>query len=160
MSITSSYSGPFNGLLLQDVVFNVSASWPSASVSTSASVNVGVFAVSASTPNIYYPNLDFPTVGQFVVQVYTTALTNSSGSVTSSVRLQESKDGNSWNDVSVFSSTLCSTIDNGALASPAVNTYVLLAPNAKPYLRATATVPATGSTYGGVTGSFGINTLF
>lgn len=159
-SITASTVSPFTSLLLQDVVYNVTQSWPVVSISKSASVNLGVFAVSASSPAVYYPNVGFPTVGKFIVSVYTTALTNTSGSVVSSVKLQESSDNVNWNDIAVFSTTLCSTTDNGALASPAASTQVLLAPSAKSYLRAVATVPTSGSSYGGVTGSFGINTLF
>lgn len=159
-SITASTVSPFTGLLNQDVNFNVSASFPVVSLSTSASVVVGVFAVSASSPAIYYPNVDYPTVGQFIVKVYHGALTNTSNSAVITVGLQESNDNVTWNNIAAFSTGLVSSTDNGALATAANSMQVLLTPQAKPYLRAVATVPASGSSAGGVTGSFGIQTLF
>ena len=159
-SITASTVSPFTGLELQDTNFNVSASWPAVVRVISASVVVGVAAVSASSPSIYYPNVCYPTVGKFIVQVYNSALTNSSASFTNYVGLQESSDNVVWNDIAVFTSSLLTCTDNGALGTPAGTVQVLLTPQAKPYLRAQATAVLSGSTFGGITGSFGIQTPF
>ena len=150
-SITASTVSPFTGLLLEDVNFNVSAAFPAYNAN---------FAVSASTPSIFYPNVDYPTVGKFIVQAYNTTLTNTSNSAVITVGLQESNDNVTWNNIAAFATGLVSSTDNGALATAANSTQVLLTPKAKPYLRAVATVPVSGSTAGGVTGSFGIATLF
>lgn len=146
-SITASTQSPFSGLLMEDANYNVVGTFPAATSGTTY------------TPSVYFPNVNYPVVGSFVVQLYNSALTNTSSSVTSYAGLQESGDGVNWNNIAVFTSSLLTFTDNGGSA-PAGYVQVLLTPNAKPYLRAFATVPATGATAGGITGSYGINVLF
>ena len=146
-SITASTNSPFSGLNLQDVNFSVSATFPSAS------------AASGSTAAIYFPNVGYPEVGRFIVQVYNTSLTNTAGTNAATIGLQESNDGISWNNIAAFSSSLL-VVTNTAGSASAGTAQVLLTPTAKSYLRAVASTAAGGATAGGITGSFGIQTLF
>jgi hypothetical protein len=145
-SITGSTNSPYSGLNLQDVNFSVSAAFGSASQV-------------ATTPAIFYPNVGYPDVGRFIVQVYNTSLSGTAGTAAAAINLQESNDGITWNNIAAFSSSLL-TVTNTAGSASAGTAQVLLTPNAKPYLRATATTAAGGATASGITGSFGIQTLF
>jgi hypothetical protein len=144
-SITASTNSPYSNYNLQDTNFNASTSFASSSFSS-------------STAAVFYPNVGEPEVGRFVVQVYNTALqgTAAGGAF---IGLQESNDGVTWNNISAFSSSLL-TVTNTAGSASAGTAQVLLTPNAKSYLRAQATTNAGGAVSGGITGSFGIQTLF
>jgi hypothetical protein len=145
-SITASTNSPYSMLNLQDINFNVSAGFGSSSLT-------------ASTPAIFYPNVGYPEVGRFAVQVYNTALVGTAGTAAAYVGLQESNDGITWNNIAAFSSSLLA-ITNTAGSASAGTSQVLLTPNAKPYLRAVSTTNAGGAIAAGITGSFGIQTLF
>ena len=149
-SITASTVSPFTGLELQDASYVATATWVSASAAN----------VSSSTAALYLPNVDYPTTGKFIVQVFNNALTNTANSNTNYVKLQESNDSVIWNDIAVFTSSLLPCTDNGSNATPAGSVQVLLTPNAKPYLRASGVSVLLGSTSGGITGSYGVALLF
>lgn len=143
-SITGSTNTPFNNYILQDVNYNVSASLPAAG----ASGSTGFINFNVANP--------FPTTTQVVLNVYFTALTNTSGSQVISASLQQSADSVTWVNATGFASPLLTTTDNGALAAPAATTQVVLGPNALQYYRVNANVPANGAASGGITGSFGL----
>lgn len=145
-SITASTNSPFSGLLLQDVNFNVSAS-------------VGASATTSSTPSIAYANVDYPTVGKFIVQAFLGQVTATAGTAAIGVTLQESIDNVNWNNIAVFASPLVSSSNSSGTAS-AASVQVLLTPNAKTYLRAQCYVPSGSVLPNGGSGSFGIQTLF
>lgn len=145
-SITGSTNSPFSGLNLQDVNFSVSAAFGSASQAT-------------TTTAVYFPNLGYPEVGRFIVQVYNTALTGTAGTVAANIVLQESSDGTTWNNITAFS-TSSLPVTNTAGSASAGTAQVLLTPTAKSYLRAQATVASGGAIAAGITGSYGIQTLF
>jgi hypothetical protein len=145
-SITASTNSPYSSLNLQDVNFNVSAAFGSASQA-------------ATTPSLYIPNIGFPEIGKFIVQVYNTSLTGTAGTVSSNINLQESNDNSTWNNISVFSSSLLA-ITNTAGSASAGTSQVLLTPSAKSYLRAQSSTVNGGATAGGITGSFGLQLLF
>ncbi len=146
-SITASNAGvPYTLPLQQDVNFNTSNSFPSASIS-------------GSTPSVYYANLQYPTTGKFVVQVYNTALTNTNNAAVISMSLEDSADNVTFAPIAVFSPTLLTATDSAGSA-PAGNVQVQLAPTARPYLRVRASVPNSGSKAGGITGSYGLASLF
>ena len=145
-SITASTVSPFTGLLLQDSNYNASASFPAAGGTVGA------------TPSVYYPNVDYPTVGKFIVQVYNTAVTNTSSSATISMSLQHSADNSTWVNIPQFAASLLSFTDAGSAGATggsavAGTTQVLLPPNVNPYVRVVTSVPTGGSTSGGLTGS-------
>lgn len=149
-SITASNStATYSSYFLSDANYTVTATFPS-----------GSGAVSGSTTSLFFPNLCVPTVGKVIIQLSNTALTNSSGSVTNYVGLQESVDNVNWNNIAVFTSSLLPITDNGSLSSPAGSVQVFLSPLAKPYLRAQATVVSGGQAVGGITGSYTLSALF
>lgn len=118
-SITASTVSPFTGLLLTDAQYIATASFAT--------------ATTASTPALTFNNIDYPTVGQFIVQVSATNTTTTTGSV--NITLQESSDNTNWNNIAVFANPLL--VSSGSVASNSVQ--VLLTPQAKTYLRASAT---------------------
>lgn len=137
-SITASTVSPFSGLLLSD-----------ANYVTSASLGVAT----NNTPSLFFPNIDYPTVGKFVVQVALTAATNTTGSI--NVVLQESVDNANWTTIAIFANPLV-TAATTSQSSSAASAQVLLSPNtAKPYLRAQAVALTTGAT-----GSVVLSALF
>ena len=140
-SITASTFSPYSNTLLVDQT--QTGSFPAA-------------GATGSTAPLLFPNIGWPEVGSFTVTVYNTALTNTSGSATIGLYLQDSNDGVTYTNVATFAQPLCSTVDGGALSAPAASTQVLLTPASKPYVRAIAIVPTGGATAGGITGSFGI----
>ena len=151
-SITSSTSSPYTGLLFQDVNYTVSSS---------LSASAGVVA----TPSILFPNISFPEVGHFIVQVYNGTVLNTTSSLVYSMSLQHSKDNVTWVAIPQFSSTLLTTTDSGSGGyaggtGSAGTAQVLLPPNVNPYVRAVAGIPANGFYTGGLNGTFGIQTLF
>jgi len=149
-SITASTVSPFTGLALQDSLYVATQTWVSASAAN----------VSSSTAALYLPNVDYPAVGKFIVQVYNNALTNTNNSATNYVKLQESNDSVIWNDIAVFTSSLLPVLDNGNNYTTASSVQVLLPPTVKPYIRASGVSVLLGSTAGGITGSYGVALLF
>jgi hypothetical protein len=145
-SITASTVSPYSGLLLQDTNFNVSATFPSASLT-------------GSTAAIQFANLNYPTVGQFEVQLYNTALSNSAGGLTVSMSLQDSADGVTFAAIPAFGTTMLGATDSsGTVVAGSIT--VLLPPTVRTYVRAWVSVPSGAGTSGGITGSFGFNSLF
>jgi len=139
-SITASTQSPYSLPLLQDVNYNVSASWPAT-------------ATSGSTPSIYFANLDWPTVGQFALSVYSSAVTGINAGSSSYVTLQWAPDNATWVTIPPLSASVITA------ASTAVSQLVLLPPPANSsvgyYVRAQATTNQPS-----LAGSFGINTVF
>jgi len=122
-SITASnVAVPFTTPLLQDSNYIVSASWPSPGTST-------------TTPSMNFPNLCWPTVGKFVIQLSTTAINGTSGSQNYTASLQDSADNVTFTNVAAFASNLLTTQDSSGTAS-AASVQVELTPTAKQYLRA------------------------
>ena len=80
--------------------------------------------------------MNYPTVGQFIVQLSTTQILNTSGSLNYTASLQDSADGVTFANVAAFASNLLTTQDASATAS-AASVQILLTPTARPYLRAT-----------------------
>lgn len=117
-SITASTVSPFSGLLLSDANYVATASFTAAATS--------------STPALFFPNLQYPTTGKFIIQVATINTTVSTGSV--NIVLQESSDGTTWNNIATNANPLIAT--SGSVASASVQ--VSLDPAAKSYLRANA----------------------
>lgn len=145
-SITASTVSPFSGLLLQDVNYNVSASFP---------VPTLLGAVTGSTTSINYANLDYPTVGKFIVQLNINS-TNASAATPVTASLLESSDNVNFNQIAVFSTTMAGNSGTGS-----TSVQVLLTPQAKPFLKAWVSIPASGSASGtALTGTYGITTLF
>lgn len=142
-SITASTVSPFTGLLLSDSNYYVTASFPSAS------------AAASSSPSLFFPNVDYPTVGKFIVQVSNPLLGGSAGGVSSFVTLQESNDNSTWNNVAPYSSSVLTLTDSSGTIA-ASSQQLLLTPKAKPYLRIQVTVPAGGSSLTGISGSTGV----
>jgi len=132
-SITASNSNaPFNSLLLTDANFAVSASFAATST-VSPSVNFQV-----ANP--------YPTTANTIVYVYTTATTAPTGS---RITLQESADNSTWSNVAIFADPILSG------SATVTSTQVVLGPNAKQYLRVSAS-QYTGGTPNGV---FGLTVL-
>lgn len=148
-SITASNVAPFSGLILSDANYTVTSNFPAA-------------GATGSSPSLFFPNIEYPTVGKMIVQLTNTALTNSSGSANNYVGLQHSIDNVNWVAIPQFTASLLVITDSGALTSPASATpaQVLLPPNVNPYIRANATVLAGGATTGGITGSYTLSVLF
>lgn len=135
-SITASTVSPFTGLLLTDSNFITTASF-------------GGSATTASTPSLAFANIDYPTVGKFIVQVAATNTTVGTGSV--NVVLQESNDNTTWNNIAVFANPIF--VSSGSVPG---SVQVLLTPQAKTYLRAQAQT-LTGNN---ATGSITLSALF
>ncbi len=155
-SITASTVSPYTLPLLQDPVYNTSASLP-------------IGGTTGYTPALYFPNLQYPTCGKFTITLYNTAINDnftsaSVSNVTTSVSmsLQDSTDGVTFTQIARFPTNLLTAVDVTTLSSSvAGNVVVFHGPTNKPYLRGVAIVN-TGSTVttGGITGSFGIITQF
>ena len=132
-SITASNSNaPFNSLLLTDANYMVSASYAATST-VSPSVNF----------NVANP---YPTTANVIVYVYTTAQAAGTGS---QIVLQESADNSAWNNIAIFANPVLSG------SASTTNASVILGPNAKQYLRASASNYSGGTP----TGVFGFNVL-
>ena len=148
-SITGSNQSPYNGQLFQDAQLYVSAAFPTPS---------GFLAASGSTPSINFGCFaPWPTTDAVTVNLFISALTGSSGGLSTTQSLQESIDNVSWNNIVIFNTILNSSTDNlSTSASTATNVQVKLGPLAKQYLRTTITVPQSGSAANGITGSYGV----
>ena len=133
-SITASNANaPFNSLLLSDANYAVSASYAATST-VSPSVNFQV-----ASP--------YPTTANTIINVYSTATVAPTGS---RITLQESADNSTWSNIAIFADPILSG------SSTTTSTQVILGPNAKQYLRVSA------SQYSGGTpnGVFGLTVLF
>ena len=134
-SITASTTSPFNSLLLQDLAFSATGSVPGVS---------GVLNFNSANP--------YPTTANVIVNFGFTALTTTSNSLGPTASLQESADNSTWTTVAIFAPQY--QADNGSTSgSAATNTQVVLGPNAKQYLRLSASLAGPGVGSGGVTGS-------
>ena len=119
-SITASTNCPYNGLLLQDALYTVTASY--AATATTASTGVVDFKV--ATP--------WPTTSELIVWVGVADTTASTGSTT--IVLQDSANNSVWTPVANLANPILTS--TGSIASQGV--YVGLQPGGQRYLRASA----------------------
>jgi hypothetical protein len=148
-SITASTVSPISTLNLGDSQYTTTLSWPASATTTQSAA-------------LYFPNLNYPVVGEFILQLSTTAITPTTNSLVYSASLQDSVDGVTFAQMAVFSSTLFSTTDASGTA-PVTTVQVLLPPpaaNPRPYIRATLGTPASIGGQSGPTGSFTLKALF
>jgi hypothetical protein len=132
-SITASNAAaPFNSLLLSDANYAVSASYAATST-VSPSVNFQV-----ASP--------YPTTANTIVYIYTTAQAAGTGS---QITVQESADNSTWSNIAIFANPILSG------SATTTNTSIILGPNAKQYLRVSASQYSAGTP----AGVFGLTVL-
>src|ERR1017187_5274977 len=92
-SITASTVSPISTLNLTDTQYSTTVNWPAP-------------ATTGYTSVLSFPNIGYPTTGKMIVQLSSTAITNTTGSYVYSASLQHSMDNVTFTNVDTLNTSL------------------------------------------------------